>query len=374
MKKIISILAVFVVLIGIVPVVSADELQISSASVVLIEQSTGNVLYEVNKDESRAIASITKVMTLILTMEALEDGYLKLDDVLVTSAYAASMGGSDIWLVEGEAMSVDDLLKATVIMSANDAAVVLAEAIAGSEDAFVVMMNEKAQELGMTNTVFMNCNGLDEDGHVSTAYDVALMSSELICHEQIMDYTLTWIDYIRDNQTQLVNTNKMIRTYSGITGLKTGTTSTAGSCITSTATRDGMTLIAVVLGASTTDIRFSDATTLLNYGFAKWCIATPEITIPNEIDVKSGMSDTVSVELVGQTDILTELTGTGGLVCEIEYEEDLAAPISVNQTVGKVYVMNGSECMKELEIIATEEVEELSFKKVLYFLLSKFIL
>ncbi|MFI3207437.1 MAG: D-alanyl-D-alanine carboxypeptidase family protein, partial [Clostridia bacterium] len=237
LKKFLSLFCVFVLALNLLPIdrVNAESLEISSPSVILIEGNSGEILYESNADEQRSIASITKVMTLLLTMEAIESGQLELEQILTASAHASSMGGSDIWLKEGEQMSVDDLIKATVIMSANDAAVVLAEAIAGSEDAFVAMMNEKAQELSMTNTVFKNCNGLDEDGHISTAHDVAIMSNELIKHELIQNYTLTWIDYIRDGETQLVNTNKLINSYSGITGLKTGTTSTAGSCISVTA-------------------------------------------------------------------------------------------------------------------------------------------
>lgn len=215
-----------------------EGVEVSAPAAVLMEAGTGRVLFEKNAHEVRPCASITKVMTLCLTFDALESGQLSLSDQLSASAHAASMGGSDIWLKEGELMSVDDLIKATVIMSANDAAVVLAENVAGSEEAFVARMNERAGELGMEETVFKNCNGLDEEGHVTSAYDVALMSRELIRHEKITDYTLTWIDYVRDGATQLVNTNKLIRSYKGITGLKTGTTSQAGSCITATAERN----------------------------------------------------------------------------------------------------------------------------------------
>lgn len=226
----------------------AEGLELTAPSAVLMEASTGRVLFEKDPHALRSCASITKVMTLCLVFEAIDSGRLSLDQTLTASAHAASMGGSDIWLEEGEAMSVDDLIKATVIMSANDAAVVLAEAVSGSEEAFVAQMNEKAQQLGMNDTVFKNCNGLDEEGHVTSAYDVALMSRELICHEKVFDYTLTWMDSVRGGETQLVNTNKLIRSYQGITGLKTGTTGQAGSCITATAERNGLSLIAVVLG------------------------------------------------------------------------------------------------------------------------------
>ena len=199
------------------------EESLAAPSAILMEANTGKVLYEKNADEQRACASITKVMTLLLVMEALDDGRISLTDMVSASEHAASMGGSDIWLKPGESMSVDDLLKATVIASANDAAVALAEYVAGSEEAFLEQMNQRAKELGMTNTVFKNCNGLDEDGHVTTARDVAIMSRELIKHKKIFDYSQTWIDYLRDGQTQLVNTNKLLKSYSGIKKIKTGT-------------------------------------------------------------------------------------------------------------------------------------------------------
>ena len=238
-----------VLLIGVFcPLVRAETPDFPAQALVLMEASTGQVLYEKSAHVQRPCASITKVMTLLLVFEAIDAGTLHLDDVLTASAHAAGMGGSDIWLKEGEQMTVDDLIKACVVMSANDAAVVLAEAVAGSEDAFVERLNARAAELGMNDTVFKNCNGLDEDGHITSAYDVAVMSRALMQHEKIFDYTLIWIDYVRDGQTQLVNTNKLVRTYDGILGLKTGTTSAAGSCVSAAAERNGMRLIAVVLG------------------------------------------------------------------------------------------------------------------------------
>ena len=233
-----------VLLIGVFcPLVRAETPDFPAQALVLMEASTGQVLYEKSAHVQRPCASITKVMTLLLVFEAIDAGTLHLDDVLTASAHAAGMGGSDIWLKEGEQMTVDDLIKACVVMSANDAAVVLAEAVAGSEAAFVERMNARAAELGMNDTVFKNCNGLDEDGHITSAYDVAVMSRALMQHEKIFDYTLIWIDYVRDGQTQLVNTNKLVRTYDGILGLKTGTTSAAGSCISAAAERNGMRLI-----------------------------------------------------------------------------------------------------------------------------------
>lgn len=214
-----------------------DETSITAPAAVLMEPETGKVLFEKNSHEVRACASITKVMTLLLVFEAIDSGKLSMNETITASAHAASMGGSDIWLEEGETMTVDEMIKATVVASANDAAVALAEHICGTEEEFVSKMNQKAKELGMKETTFKNCNGLDEEGHLTSAYDVALMSRELIKHKDIFKYTGIWMDYLRDGKTQLVNTNKLLKSYNGITGLKTGTTGDAGSCITATADR-----------------------------------------------------------------------------------------------------------------------------------------
>lgn len=351
---------------------NATELELTAQSVLLMDYQTSTVLYSENENELRACASITKVMTLVLTMEAIESGQLSLDDILYASAHAASMGGSDIWLEEGEAMSVDDLIKATVIMSANDAAVVLAEAIAGSEDAFVEMMNEKAVELGMNNTTFLNCNGLDEDGHLTTAYDIALMSRELMTHELIYNYTTTYIDYLRDGETQLVNTNKLLNSYTGITGLKTGTTSQAGSCLVATASRDGMDLIAVVLGASDTTNRNADATKLLDYGFANWSISMPVYEIPSKIEVENAMEESVNISSSADTGVLIKSLQSDNITCTVEFNEEIIAPINKGDVLGFIYVKNGDELLKTIEIKAEEDIEEISFMKVLLYFLSNF--
>ena len=289
-------LAVLLLQIPMPAVQGASLRDLPAPSAVLMEESTGKVLFEKNAHEKRPCASVTKVMTLLLVMEALDSGKIKLDDEVAASAHAASMGGSDIWLEEGEVMTVDDLLKATVIMSANDAAVVLAEYVAGSEDEFVQQMNQRAKELGMKDTTFLNCNGLDEDGHLTSAYDVAVMSRALISHEKIYDYTQVWMDSVRDGKTQLVNTNKLLKTYNGITGLKTGTTSKAGSCISATASRDGLGLIAVVLGCATTNDRFQSAAALLDSGFANWeslslsVPALPKLSVTNGVETEISLS------------------------------------------------------------------------------------
>lgn len=339
----------------------ADD-EVKAPSAVLMDPVTRKVLYAKNPDEARPIASVTKVMTLLLVMEAIDSGKISLTDVVTTSEHAASMGGSDIWLKPGETMTVDDLLKATVIMSANDAAVVLAEHVAGSEDEFVSQMNQRAKELGMTNTVFKNCNGLDEEGHLSTAKDVALMSSELIKHEKIFDYSLTWIDYLRDGKTQLVNTNKLIRSYQGITGLKTGTTSQAGSCIAATAKRNDLSLVSVVLGCQTTADRFSSAATLLDYGFANWTTTVPQIPALDPIPVTNGMQSFVEL----QAEIPNSLMVPKGMEKQIQTSftlpESLEAPVQQGQLIGSVqFSLENGEVLTSCQLYARNAVEPITF-------------
>lgn len=344
------------------PGVSAQGAQVAvtAPAAVLMEASTGQVLFEKGAHDRRACASITKVMTLLLTFEALEAGELSLDQELTASAHAASMGGSDIWLEEGERMTVDDLLKATVIMSANDAAVVLAEAVSGSEEAFVARMNERAGELGMEDTVFKNCNGLDEEGHLTSAYDVAVMSRALLAHEKIRDYSLTWMDSVRNGETQLVNTNKLIRSYQGITGLKTGTTGQAGSCISATAERDGMELIAVVLGAESTDLRFQDAKALLDYGFAGWKTVTPETPFLQPAAVEGGMAQTVEVT-AGEMPSLLLQAGEEAQVETVVQLEPVKAPVEQGQELGRILCQVAGETVAQVPITAKEGVEAVTF-------------
>lgn len=367
MKKLrlraLSLAAAAALLLPALPAQGAD-LEVTAPSAVLMEASTGQVLFEKDPHAVRSCASITKVMTLCLVFEAIDSGRLSLDQTLTASAHAASMGGSDIWLEEGEAMSVDDLMKATVIMSANDAAVVLAEAVSGSEDAFVERMNQKAQELGMNDTAFKNCNGLDEEGHVTSAYDVALMSRELIRHEKIFDYTMTWMDSVRGGETQLVNTNKLIRSYQGITGLKTGTTGQAGSCITATAEREGLSLIAVVLGADSTDHRFQDAAALLDYGFGGWRVTEPEAPVLDPVPVAQGMAPTVEVQAGESPSILLEAAETGQVETEIVLQE-LAAPIQAGEVVGQIHYQVNGKIVAQVDITAVSGVEAVTFSGAL---------
>lgn len=347
--------------------------EIKAPSAVLMEAQTGKILFEKNSHEKRPCASITKVMTLLLVMEALDSGKIGLTDTVTTSEHAASMGGSDIWLKPGESMTVDDLLKATVIMSANDAAVALAEYVAGSEDEFVAQMNRKAKELGMKDTTFKNCNGLDEDGHLTSAYDVALMSRELIRHKKIFRYTKIWMDSVRGGKTQLVNTNKLLKSYCGITGLKTGTTGKAGSCISATAERGGVSLIAVVLGSPSTKDRFQSAATLLDYGFANWSVTKPKIpeSALQPVTVKNGMAPTVGAAVDSTGSILVPKGKAGDLSYGVSVNSSVAAPVRKGQILGKVTCKLGGEVVKEYEIRAGSPVEAISFSSVFSLLLSR---
>ena len=281
MKRILPLLLIFALLLC-VPV-RADELTLDAPSALLMEKATGTVLFAKDEHTPREGASVTKVMTLLLTMEAIDSGALSYDDTVTGSAHAASMGGSQIWLKEGEQMRAEDLIKAVCVVSGNDAAVALGEHLAGSEEAFVERMNARAKELGMNDTHFLNCTGLPAEGHVTSAYDIALMSRELILHHpDIRRFTTIWMDSLRGGESLLVNTNKLVRFYPGATGLKTGSTSSAKYCISATAEKDGMELIAVVLGGSTSDKRFADAKALLNYGFAAYTLlpVVPESPLP----------------------------------------------------------------------------------------------
>ena len=355
-------------------VCALSEDDISSPSAVLMDAESGKILFEKNMHDHRACASITKVMTLTLVMEALDSGKIHLDDVVTASAHAASMGGSDIWLEEGEQMTVDDMIKATAVASANDAAVALAEFVCGSEDDFVAAMNEKAAQLGMGDTTFKNCNGLDEEGHITSAYDVALMSRELIKHEKIYDYTTIWLDSLRGGKTQIVNTNKLLRSYDGITGLKTGTTGDAGSCISATAQRDGLSLIAVVLGADSGKERFRDAAALLDYGFANY--ESRELSLNDElspITVEGGMEGEVSVSCEDSTS-LTVPKGEGeGIEKKLDIPESIPAPVAKGDVIGQLTFSLNEEELASFDVVADDDVAEKSFGSIMRLLLHSLI-
>lgn len=347
---------------------------ITAPSAVLMEAGTGKVLFEKDMNSIRACASITKVMTMVLVMEAVDDGKIKMEDSVCASAHAASMGGSDIWLEEGEIMTVYDLIKATVVASANDAAVALAEEICGSEEAFVEKMNQKAKKLGMKNTTFKNCNGLDEEGHLTSAYDVALMSRELIKHKEIFEFTSIWMDELRGGKTQIVNTNKLLKTYKGITGLKTGTTSQAGACISATATRDKLSLIAVVLGSATGKERFTDASTLLDYGFANYSVYTPEYKeeIP-EILVKNGMQSNLKATANISGCIVLEKGQSKDITCKLDIKSEVEAPVNKGDKVGTLTFYIGKEKLKEYPVVASHIVDKMDLSSVLALLFRFFV-
>lgn len=350
---------------------TAEEVNAPSAA--LMEAQTGKVLFVKNEHEKRACASITKIMTLLLVMEAIDSGKISLSDKVSVSQHASSMGGSQIWLKEGEVMTVDDLLKATVIASANDCALALGEYVAGSEEEFVAQMNSRAKKLGMNDTTFKNCYGLDEDGHLTSAYDVALMSRELMKHPKIYNYTTVWMDSLRDGKTQLVNTNKLLKTYKGITGLKTGTTGKAGSCMAATAERDGVKLISVVLGCADTKTRFASAASLLDYGFANWSVVSPAIPkeATNPVTVRNGMQRQVETTIDSGTSILVPKGQAGSVKYRVDIQSDVAAPITAGQVVGKVTCSLGSEVLQEYSIRAKMAVEPITFSSVMHLMLEK---
>lgn len=349
--------------------------EVDAPSAVLMEAQTGKILFEKNSHEKRACASITKVMMLLLIMESLDAGKIGLEDQVSVSEHAASMGGSQIWLEPGEVMTVNDLLKATVIASANDCAVALGEYAAGSEEEFVAQMNRRAEQLGMTDTVFKNCYGLDEDGHVTSAYDVALMSRELLKHPKIYDYTKVWMDSLRDGKTQLVNTNKLLKSYRGITGLKTGTTGQAGSCMAATAQRDGVSLISVVLGCADTKIRFASSASLLDYGFANWSVA--QTVLPEEavqpVPVTNGMQSEVQVEVDPAGSVLVPKGRADDVTYQVVMQETPAAPVQKGQTLGKVVCLLDGETLAEYSICAKDSVEPITFHSA-FRLLLRFLL
>ena len=344
--------------------VRADELTLDAPSALLMEKQTGTVLFAKDEHTPREPASVTKVMTLLLTMEAIDSGALSYDDAVTGSAHAASMGGSQIWLKEGEQMRVEELIKAVCVVSGNDAAVALGEHLAGSEEAFVARMNERAKELGMNDTHFVNCTGLPAEGHVTSAYDIALMSRELILHHpDIRRFTTIWMDSLRDGQSMLVNTNKLVRFYPGATGLKTGSTSTAKYCISATAEKDGMELIAVILGGSTSDKRFADAKALLNYGFASYSLVTaaPESPLP-AVPVTLGTQKTVQTILTPDNALLLEKNRAGGLTQSLALPETLEAPIEAGEPLGTLDIFDaGGTAVASLPLLAGESVARVTW-------------
>ena len=362
MKRMFPMILLFALLLC-VPV-RADELTLDAPSALLMEKQTGTVLFAKDEHTPREPASVTKVMTLLLTMEAVDSGTLSYDDLVTGSTHASSMGGSQIWLKEGEQMRVEELIKAVCVVSGNDAAVALGEHLAGSEEAFVARMNERAQELGMNDTHFVNCTGLPASGHVTSAYDIALMSRELILnHPDIRRFTTIWMDSLRNGASMLVNTNKLVRFYDGATGLKTGSTSTAKYCISATAERDGMELIAVVLGGSTSDARFSDAKAMLNYGFANYALVNvaPEAPLP-AVPVTLGTQKTVQPVLTQDNALLLEKPRASGLTQSVVLPESVGAPVDEGEPVGTLEIFDAAGVsVASLPLLAGESVARVTW-------------
>ncbi len=359
------ILAVFLIL-SLAPGARGAELTVAGKSSMLMDVATGTVLLESNSHERLAPASVTKIMTMLLIMEAVDSGKIQWTDTVTASEAAAAKGGSQVYLKAGETMSVSEMLKCIAVSSANDCACAMAEHIAGSEEAFVGLMNRKAQDLGMQDTNFVNCTGLDDGPnaaeHRTSAHDIALMSRELLKnHPQIKQYTTIWMDTIRDGTFGLSNTNKLVRFYQGATGLKTGFTSGAGYCLSATAEREGMALIAVVMGADTSQNRNAACKQLLDYGFANYAVFTPELTEVPSVPVKLGVSDRVPLGLGEGGSLLIDKGQKANVITEVTLEEEAAAPVSQGQRLGTMTVKVGEQVLSELPLVAAEAVEKLTW-------------
>ena len=370
MKK--RMLAIFVLLVllagAILPAVRAAELDLPAPSYVLMERSTGEVLLEHNAHERLRPASVTKVMTLLLIMEALDDGRIGWDDMVQTSAAAAAKGGSQIYLEENEQLPLEEMLKSIVVSSASDCACAMAEHMAGSEAAFVEMMNARAEQLGMTDTHFVNCTGLDDEPEAAeqrtTAYDIALMSRELLGHEAIKKYTTIGMDTVRAGQFGLSNTNKLVRFYDGTTGLKTGYTSAAGHCLSASAERNGMELIAVVLHCASSTDRFESAKALLNYGFSNYALVTPEPGELPAVPVTLGTAAEITPVLADETPILIDKALAAGVETRVCVDESVTAPVEAGQTLGMLTITSGGQTIAERDLIAPESVGALRWGDV----------
>ena len=369
MKRMICVAALVLALCQIALPASAVELDVAGKSAVLMDVATGTVLYESNSHERLAPASVTKVMTMLLIMEAVDSGKIALTDMVTASEAAAAKGGSQIYLKAGETMSVSDMLKSIAVSSANDCACAMAEHIAGSESAFVAMMNQRAQELGMNDTSFVNCPGLDEGtdavNHRTSAYDIALMSRQLLkYHPLIKNYTTIWMDTVRDGTFGLSNTNKLIRFYSGATGLKTGFTSGAGYCLSASAMRDGMELIAVVLHCASSTDRFESAKALLNYGFSNYALVTPEPGELPAVPVTLGTAAEITPVLADETPILIDKALAAGVETNVRVDGSVTAPVEAGQTLGTLTITSGGQTIAERDLIAPEPVGALRWGDV----------
>ena len=371
MKKFVSLLLSTILLAGLLSM-PAMAVDVKAPSAILMECATGEILMEKNSHEMLHPASVTKVMTLLLLAEALEVGQISWQDTVTTSAFAASKGGSQIFLEEGEQMKLEEMFKSVVIASANDCATALAEHLCGSEEAFVEKMNARAQELGMENTHFVNCTGLDDDpeakNHLTTAYDIAIMSRELLRHPKVKQYTTVWMDTVRDGAFGLTNTNKLVRFYPGATGLKTGFTAAAGYCLSASAEKEGMELLAVVMHCVN---RFESAKALLNYGFAQYALYTPPTNSISPIPITLGTEDSITPVVEGGGPILTEKALKNAITIRTETVENLQAPVEEGQKVGTLTVEAQGRVLREIPLVAGKNVPRLSIWKLWWRLVGK---
>ena len=366
MKRMFAMMLVLLTLVVLPFPVQAADLKVAGKSSLLMDVETGTVLQEHNAHEKLAPASVTKIMTMLLIMEAVDSKKIAMTDMVTASEAAAAKGGSQIFLKAGETMSVTEMLKSIAVSSANDCACAMAEHLAGSEEAFVARMNERAAELGMQDTHFVNCTGLDDDPeaekHRTSAYDIALMSRELLKnHPDIKKFTTIWMDTVRNGTFGLSNTNKLVRFYQGATGLKTGFTSGAGYCLSATALRDGMELIAVVMGADTSANRNAACKQLLDYGFANYTVITPELPEPEPVAVKLGREKTVEAVLGDTGGILLDKARKSGISMELSVEESVTAPVSRGQRLGTLTVKTGEQILKQVPLVAAEGVQRMTF-------------
>ncbi len=354
--------------------VTDNPLNLDCGSACLIEQSTGLVMYDYNMHEQLRPASVTKIMSLLLIMEALDSGRISLTDSIPCTEDAAAMGGSQIWLDVRETLTVDEMLKAICVVSANDCVVAMADYLEGSQEAFVQKMNQKAKELGMNDTCFKNCHGIDEDGHLTSAYDIAIMSRELLLkHPSITKYTTIWMDSLRDGKSSLVNTNKLVRNYNGCTGLKTGSTSLALYNLSASATRNGLSLIGVVLKAPTSKVRFAEAQKLLDYGFNNYSATSfgKKGEIIKSVTVSKGTLQSINAVLESDAEILTSKTNTGEISQEITLDDTINAPIIEGQKLGEIKFSINGNIVSTVNLIADKSVDRLSFTSVTKSVLKK---
>lgn len=365
MKRVWALFSVLVLLGTLVLGVGAEGLDVPAKSALLMDVATGTVLYEKNAHEALPPASVTKIMTMLLIMEAIDSGTLGYDDIVTASEAAAAKGGSQVFLKAGEQMTVSEMLKSIAVSSANDCACAMAEHLSGSESAFVEQMNRRAQELGMRDTHFVNCTGLDDGpdaaSHRTSAHDIAVMSRELLArHPDITKYTTIWMDTIRGGAFGLSNTNKLIRFYPGATGLKTGFTSTAGYCLSATARREELELIAVVMGCESAKIRNAACKSMLDYGFAGYCLVSPSLEDAPQVPVRLGSKAFVPLKLDGQGQLLVPKAKRSGIATNIRLEPEVTAPVEAGKQLGSLTVTSGDEVLLEAPLVAAEPVPRLS--------------